>query len=268
MLNGIESAKLKVRRAAELVDTLRGLAKEYASNDTNLIVEESGGAQKLRFPNAPPTVIALLAGEIVYHLRSALDHSAFALVGSNPAGITLPPKWQDRCQFPLCMEVPLQGNPPTPVTVPLPFNFFRKSLPGITVGAFTFIETLQPYNGGSGPLQLGWLGQLANIDKHRHFHIVIQQTYQYEHVRSPRIDSYDLSPLHDGADIKAALHSTDELSDASYVQRGIVRPFLSFDESALQRDVTDVPIDNVLQLCIDTITTRVIPGMETLVQNA
>ncbi|MGP8175082.1 MAG: hypothetical protein ACLP7O_11125 [Terracidiphilus sp.] len=267
MLNGIESAKLKVKRAVEHIETLQGRAKEYASDDTNLVVEESDGAKKLRFPNEPPAEIAILAGEIVYHLRSALDHLAFELVKANPMRVTLPAKWPNRCQFPLCIEIPRKGNPPTPVRAPLPFNFFEKSLPGITIQAFTFIEALQPYNEGSGPLQLGWLEQLANIDKHRHLHIVNPQAYQFEHIRSPRIDSYDLSPLHDGTEVKPTLHSTDELSDAVYVERGIVHPFLSFDESALSVEVTDVPVDNVLQLCADTITNRVIPGIDKLIQN-
>jgi hypothetical protein len=267
MLNGIESAKLKVKRAAEHIETLQSRAREYASDDTNFVVEESDGAKKLRFPNEPPAEIAVLAGEIVYQLRSALDHLTFELVKANPKGVTLPPNWPNRCQFPLCIEIPRKGNPPVPISVPLPFNYFKESLPGITVQAFTFIEALQPYNQGNGPMQLGWLEQLANIDKHRHFHIVNPQAYQFEHIRSPRIDSYDLSPLHDGTEIKPTLHSTDELSDAVSVERGIVDPFISFDESALPVEVTDVPVDNVLQLCMDTITTLVIPGMDKLIQN-
>ncbi len=267
MLNGIESAKLKVKRAAEHIKTLQSRAKKYASDDTNLVVEESDGAKKLRFPNEPSPEIAVLAGEIVYHLRSALDHLAFELVKANPMGVVLPAKWQRNCRFPLCIAIPKEGNPPTPVRLPLPFNFFAKLLPGITVQAFTFIEALQPYNEGSGPLQLGWLEQLANIDKHRHLHIVNPQAYQFEHIRSPRIDSYDLTLLHDGTEIKPTLHSANELSDAVSVKRGVVHPFIPFDESALPVEVTDVPVNNVLRLCADTIRTRVIPGIDKLIQN-
>lgn len=270
MLNGIESAKLKVNRAGEHIKTLQSRAREYASDDRNFVIDKSDGAKKLRFPNEPPPEIAVLAGEIVYHLRSALDHLAFELVKANPLGVTLPAKWWEKCRFPLCIEIPRKGNPPVPVGVPpLPFNSnaFKEALPGITERAFTFIEALQPYNAGSGSLQLGWLAQLANIDKHRHFHIVNPQAYQFEHVRSPRIDSYDLSPLRDGTEVKPTLHSADELSDAVFVERGLVHPFLSFDESALPVNVTDVPVDNVLQLCIDTITTLVIPGIDKLIKD-
>jgi len=51
------------------------------------------------------------------------------------------------------------------------------------------------------------------------------------------------------------------------VVRGIVYPFMSFDESALSVEVTDVPVDDVLQLCVDTIATLVIPGIDKLIQN-
>ena len=61
-------------------------------------------------------------------------------------GVVLPAKWQRNCRFPLCIEIPKEGNPPAPVRLPLPFNFFAKSLPGIIVQAFTFIEALRPYN--------------------------------------------------------------------------------------------------------------------------
>jgi hypothetical protein len=258
---------LQTHRAAEHIETLQSRATEYASDDTNLVVEDCDGAKKLRFPDEPPPEIAVLAGEIVYHLRSALDHLAFELVKANPRGVMLPAKWQRNCRFPLCMEVPKRGNPPVPISLPLPFNYFKDSLPGITEQAFTFIEALQPYNDGSGPLQLGWLEQLANIDKHRHFHLVNPQAYQFEHIWSPRIDSYDLSPLQEGTEVKPTLHSTDELSDAVFVERGIAHPFISFDESALPKEVTDVPVDNVLQLCVDTITTLVIPGIDQLIKN-
>jgi hypothetical protein len=127
--------------------------------------------------------------------------------------------------------------------------------------------TASPAEPGELPIGLGWLQQLANIDKHKHFHIVKTQAYQFEHVRSPRIDSYDLSPLHDNTEIKPTLHSTDELSDAVSVERGIVHPFISFHESELSVEVTDIPVDNVLELCADTITTLVIPGIDKLIHN-
>lgn len=257
-MNGIESSKLKVKRAREHIEALESCAAGYTSNELNLVVDESEGAKKLRFPNTPPSEIAILAGEIVYQLRSALDHLAFELVKRNPSGAMLPRRWEEKCYFPLCLEVPILGNPPACSSLPLPYGFFR-SLPRITPEAHTVIEQLQPYNGGNGPTQLGWLEKLANVDKHRHFHVVIPQAYQTEHIRSAILDSEDIQRLQDGAEIKFPLHRPEELLDAVYVNRGIVSPFISFDETALPKELADIPIDNVLELCVDTVESNVIP---------
>jgi hypothetical protein len=133
--------------------------------------------------------------------------------------------------------------------LPLRYNFFKKCLPGITEKAFAFIEGLQPYYGGNGPTQLRWLAQLSNIDKHRHLHIVNPWAYQTEHIRSPRVNSHVMVRLQNGAELKAALHSDAELADAVYVERGISDPFVAFDESPLDKEATDVSIDNVLEVC-------------------
>jgi len=261
-MNGIGSAKRKVERAAEHLKTLELCAAGYTSDDTNLVVDESEGTKKLRFPTEPPIEIAILAGEIVYQLRSALDHLAFELVKSKPTRIALPKDWERDCRFPLCLNVPTQGRPPIPYALPVPSSFFKKSLPCVAPEVVAEIERLQPYNGGNGPTQLGWIGQLANIDKHRHFHIVIPQAYQMEHIRSATLDSEIIHRLQDSAEIKPTLHDPAELQGAVYVQRGVGSPFVSFDEGALPQELADLAIDNVLGLCIDAVDGIVIPKFE------
>jgi hypothetical protein len=64
-------------------------------------------------------------------------------------------------RVPLRTKIPTKGNPPTPWNLPLPYNFFEKTLPGISLGAFAFIERLQPYYGGDGPAQLRTLAILS-----------------------------------------------------------------------------------------------------------
>jgi hypothetical protein len=268
MLNGIESAKLKVKRASEHIEAIQECAWKYTSSQSDLIVEEPDGTKKLHFISQPPPNIAVWCGEVVYQLRSALDHLVFDLVKLNPSKIKLSKSWHRNCQFPLLTKVPeKKGSPPIRYTTPLPYNFFEKDLPGITTSAFAVIEALQPYYGGNGPTQLGWLAELSNIDKHRHLNIINPQAYQREHVRSPRLDSEALFCLHDGTELKASLHTSAELADAFYVERDIAHPFVSFDESALPKEVLDVPVDNVLELCADTILTIVIPAFEKLLKN-
>lgn len=84
-VNGVESARHKVVRAGEHLQSLEDKAATYLSDhQSNFVIEESNGEQQLRFVKDPPTEIAILAGEIVYQLRSALIHLAFELVKSNP----------------------------------------------------------------------------------------------------------------------------------------------------------------------------------------
>jgi hypothetical protein len=264
-MNGIDSAKRKIARAREHLQALESCSTGYAGDETNLVVDESEGAKKLRFHNDPPIDIAILAGEIIYQLRSALDHLAFELVQRNPTGAALPKGWERDCHFPLCLKVPTQGSPPVVMSLPLPFNFFRKTLPGITPDAFAEVQRLQPYNGGNGATQLGWIEQLANIDKHRHFHVVTPQAYQTEYVLSDTADSELIRRLQHGAEIKPVLHELDEMGGAVYVQRGIISPFVSFEERALPQELADLSIDSVLGVCIDAVGRLVIPNFEGLI---
>jgi hypothetical protein len=192
---------------------------------------------------------------------------AFDLVKLNPQKVVLPRAWEKNCQFPLLLKIPKRGNPAVTCKIPLPYNHFKDSLPGITQNAFAFIESMQPYYRGDGPTQLGWLSELSNIDKHRHLNIINPQAYQREHVRSPRIDSEAIFRLPDGAELKAALHSAEDLADVFYRDSGIDHAFVSFDESVLSEEVNDIPVDNVLELCTRTLTTVVIPAFEEFINN-
>ena len=265
MVSGIESARLKVKRARDHIESLQKLVSDFAKDETNLVVDQSEGKEKLRFPNDLAPDLAILAGEVVYQLRSALDHLAFELVNGNPTGAVLPRNWKRECRFPLCLKVPTQGSPPVAVPLPLAYNSFSKTLPGISADAFRVIEQLQPYNRGNGPSQLGWLEKLANIDKHRHFHVVIPQAYQTEHIRSATIDSEMIRRLQDGAEIKPALHSPAEFEGAMYVQRGVVGTFVSFDEGSLPQELADLAIDDVLGVCIEAVDRIVSPKFEGLI---
>lgn len=109
-MNGIESARRKVERAEEHLQTLKFKAKAYSADRSNFIVEESNGEHKLRLVNHPPIEIAILAGEVVYQLRSALDHLAFELVKSNASKAALEKGWERVCEFPLFIRVPAIGN--------------------------------------------------------------------------------------------------------------------------------------------------------------
>lgn len=266
-MNGIESARLKVLRATEHLQALEEKGAAYVSDQSNLVIEESNGEQQLRFVKEPPVEITILAGEIVYQLRSALNHLVFELVKTNRI-ISLPKGWEDRCEFPLFCSVPTIGNPPVRRTGDQLFELFdKRHLPGLTKKSFAVVERFQPYNGGEVPTQLGWLAKLSNIDKHRHFHVLSRQAYQSEIVKSHRINSQMLARLQDGAKIEPYLHPAEDLADAVYVERSIGDIFISFEESVLPANVADIPLDNVLELCMSAIDRRVIPAFEKLINS-
>ena len=264
-MNGIDSAKRKLKRARQHLNAVDACAIRYMETVTTRIVDGTDGKRTIHFSKEPPIRVAILAGEIVYQLRSALDHLAFELVKGNLSGTVLPKDWQRNCQFPLCLEVPTKGNPPQALPVPLSFNFFKDTLPGITPEAFAEIEGLQPYNGGDGPTQLGWLAKLSNIDKHRHLHLVLAQTHQIETIQSGTTGSQMIHRLQDGAEIKPMLHGSGELENAAYVRRRILSPFVTFGEESLPTDLAGDAVGAIFESCIEIISRKVIPKFEALI---
>jgi len=61
------------------------------------------------------------------------------------------------------------------------------------------------------------------------------------------------------------LHRPWEFQDTVYVERGVVGTFISFDEAALPKDLADVSIDNVLELCVDAVDRVVVPAFAQLI---
>src|SRR5713226_66877 len=120
----MSSAWIKIVRASKHLEALKnGIAADSTRNINQLILK-SNGKETLDLPE-PDDMIAVLAGEIIYQLRSALDHLAFDLVKLNRGGITLPTDWEENCAFPIWIRKPGQ-------TPPLPYGVF-KNLPGIPI---------------------------------------------------------------------------------------------------------------------------------------
>jgi hypothetical protein len=128
MISGLDSASVKIVRAAEHIDAIRRVINSLASTANSYeIVKDADGKEKFRFLIQPPPQIAVLAGEVVYQLRSALDHLVFDLVKRNQSGITLPANWDARCDFPLWLRIPDDQIKSGHTTPPLPYNCFTKS---------------------------------------------------------------------------------------------------------------------------------------------
>lgn len=165
MIGGLQSARLKIVRATEHLDAIKKVIKVVAESDCYEIVKDSNGREAVYFKGEPPTEISILVGEVVYQIRSAIDHLAFDLVKLNPSHAALPTNWEKNCCFPLWLVASKKGTG---------YNCFENTLPGITKDAFTFIEGVQPYHTGPGIHNvLRLVAQLSNVDKHRHLNITV-----------------------------------------------------------------------------------------------
>jgi hypothetical protein len=266
-ISGFESAKLKLARAAvhlQEISELIGRAAQGAN--AYELVKDGNGKETISFLIGPPRDVLVIVGEIVYQLRSALDHLAFHLVQSNPSKIALPTNWERNCQFPLYLSVPTCGNPQIPYNIPVPIDVFERNLPGISKAAYSFIEGIQPYRPGPGVHNiLRVIAQLANIDKHRHLHVILPNVaVRYDVAYSDGISgSSVVGGLKHGAEIPLP----DELSGNPAVQvKRSFSPYITFDET-IGAGPDTLESQNILQICLGTIDGIIIPAFDKLLQN-
>ena len=110
-------------------------------------------------PEVPP-MISVIAGDILFNLRSALDHLAFQLVIANPA-----------CTSKKGIYFPFGENEPDYMA-----SESRGVIETFAKTAVERIDALKPYKGGND--FLWWLCRLNNIDKHR---LLITTSMRFKH---------------------------------------------------------------------------------------
>jgi hypothetical protein len=254
-MTSLESARLKLARALEHLKAIERCIRRYAARNPYKVITESDGKETLHIAEHPPDTIAILAGEMVYQLRSALDHLAFDLVKANQTSTTLPTDWEENCCFPLWTKNP--KKPPA-------YNCFNSSLPGITKAAFAFIESVQPYHrlGTANALRL--LAKLSNVDKHRHLNVTVPQVVHREVLTTIHgTISVARGGLKHGAEIEPRVppqpYPTVDLkrSLASYV---------TFDEPTVGQAST-LEVQHVLHVCLEQVQTTIIPMFDQILNN-
>lgn len=143
--------RAKVARALELLLALDERLHAYLDADPFVLqrqVQPDGETSvfALKVTSQPPPDLALLVGEVVHQLRSALDHVAYGLVvgaGNTPT---------HRTGFPVCVRRPARLNVHG----------------GVTAEALALVDAFQPYqrpDAEAHPLNV--LNALWNVDKHR-----------------------------------------------------------------------------------------------------
>lgn len=110
-----------------------------------------------------PIRFSILAGEIVHHLRSCLDHLIWQLIiinGGNPDAI--------KSEFPIFIFDRKPANKEETAR-------FRRKIKGVSTKTEAAIERLQPYNRGAKRLDdpLFVIHEMDRADKHRELVIII-----------------------------------------------------------------------------------------------
>jgi hypothetical protein len=252
---GIAAAEIKLVRAAKHIRAIKRCVTIYAASKPHEIVKKSNRKKQLNVPKSPPVEIAVLAGEAIYQMRSALDYLAFSLIERNPHVSSINPNWDRYCEFPLWTD-PLKPGQRTPI----PKGKFSKPLPGIADAPFAFIESVQPYyRVGAINNALRFLAHLSNIDKHRRLNLMIPRVKQYESIRLR--NGFILrghQTLDRGAIIEPFFPFRKEKMPV-YVKRHYTA-LVAFNERTYLGEATTLPVDYLLKLILEQIRLVIIPA--------
>lgn len=262
---GLASANCKLIRAKKHLKAIKRAMAIYAAANPHEIVTKPKGKKKLNISVGPPIEISLLAGEMVYQMRSALDYLAFDLIKRNPNILAIDPDWEEHCEFPIWTK-PLKPGQKTP----LPKSRFARLLPGIADAPFTFIESIQPYYGtGAVNNALRFLGYLSNIDKHRRLSVTRARVRQVESVRFPGGNSgKSWLALDHGAEINPSppMRSLRGEFEKPVLVKRHYRTFVAFNEKNVLGEANTLPIDYFLDLILNEITAHIVPAFEKFIK--
>ena len=162
-MTNFKGVHAKINRASDQINLLKVDMDKFCAdiqqsivNEVNEVADEQVWVYRGETPNGPIEWSVRL-GEILYNLRSALDHLVWQLVLTNGKKPGL------RNAFPI-------------VKCKSKWQRATKRLKGVKPRVEAVIERLQPYTGGLGfPFDVRnfWnLHTLCNIDKHRHLNMV------------------------------------------------------------------------------------------------
>lgn len=155
LFSGIDA---KLERAAQLIEQVAKEESDFLGKSpppVRAVSSHSSDGRELRLDafadSAPPVRFSVLAGEVVHHLRSALDHVIWALATQNvgtPASKIQFPIYEKKADFEKALE--------------------RGIVSGVGVAAIEVIRSLQPFTAkDSDDTVLAVLAKLDNVDKHR-----------------------------------------------------------------------------------------------------
>ena len=162
----MESVDAKFARAIEHFQTYNNDASQFMKTvEHNLVIKHNPetGAKWLVFWDSdqiPPIRLSAIVGDVLFNLRSALDHLVCGLAKRADSSAEC-----ETLQFPICTSEEAFDK-----------GIRRKQLEGISVDAVRMIRSVQPFLLGENSAKLhalALLHDLNNRDKHRAVHITL-----------------------------------------------------------------------------------------------
>jgi hypothetical protein len=246
----------KLDRAKERLIELDDMVADYLdSHPYSPVIYHKPGTQSFsiawRVVRQPPNGVAIVVGELLYNLRSSLDHLAWQLV--KEAGNT-PSVKAPRTQFPI-----FTVRPAGPVTIP----------PGIDGAAQAIINEVQPFHEGqfADEHALAVLNELGNRDKHRHLNLAVANLIESEvYVSDPtagwRIGGRFVPGLVEHDDVIGQFTLPEDTPvDPKWEIEASGKTFVRLDETG---PWDDVPLTLVLEAALIYVTAEVIEPLVAL----
>jgi hypothetical protein len=168
---------LKVKRAQYHMVEIRRAVRDYSAMNPYEVVRirqkqryRNRWRYKLVFTEQPNAMIAVMLGDFVHNLRSALDHAVVACSV---------PRFQKRASFPIAYKNIWARDASGDYLIrdDEGRESFARAIEGLTSEARKVILRAQPYMAGSGGEHadrdiIGVLSRLENADKHRQLIII------------------------------------------------------------------------------------------------
>ena len=145
-MSGDPSWRLKIARAKKHLNEVEAELWNYSGRHPYEAVRDRKSQKnpnirhfRLRLTEHPDPMLAVIIGDFLFNVRSALDHLAVALA---------PRKWRYDASFPIELVNPWKesGADADSPDVPQRRRRFETALRGMPEEAVAFIKSIQPYN--------------------------------------------------------------------------------------------------------------------------
>lgn len=165
----LDDVRLRLGRAEAYADSLRAEVVAWRTTDPQphrIVAQQEAGNQfalVVRFQKYPDIDWEFVIGDILTDLRFTLDYLAYQLVIAHTGQD--PPPDANRIEFPIYLDPARYGerdNRGQPTR-----NSGLARVAQMSPKAQTYIESVQPYNGGKNGNWLWTLHEFCNINKHR-----------------------------------------------------------------------------------------------------